>query len=140
MKNPIVSIITAGIVILVVSVGLLYASIYMFSSIMEQYYSDIFRSSSFATDVLFYVHPFVLSAALYWFWDHSKSQMKGSMLTQALQGAIVYGTVALVPVLLLTFSAINVSALMVITWVVYGVVQAFCGLLVIAKNHPVAQQ
>lgn len=136
MKNPFVSIILAGIVILVVSLGMLYASVYVFSSVTDEYYNQVFRSNSYGTDMLFYIHPFVLAGALYWFWDHSKTQMKGSLLAQAVMAALVYGVVALVPVLLLTFSAINVSATMVFTWLGYGVVQAFCGLLVIAKNHP----
>lgn len=59
--------------------------------------------------------PFVLSIALSWFWERSKALFEGSGLTRAAKVAFMYGLVALLPVLWLTFSAINISAMMVIT-------------------------
>jgi hypothetical protein len=135
MKN-ITSILIAGALVLIISIGLLYGFIASFPALMEEYYNPVFRSSSFSTDLLFYVHPFILSAAMYWFWEISKEIFTGSTFMRAYKVAFSYGLVAIVPVLWLTFSAINVSPLMVFTWVAYGVIQAFVACLVFAKRNP----
>ncbi len=136
MKKATTSILAAGFLVLVVSVALLYAVIYFFPSLMNEYYNPVFRSSSFSTDWLFYVHPFVLSWALSWFWDRYKGIFTGSVIVRAIEVALVYGVVAMVPVLWLTFSAIDISGYMVITWLAYGVVQAFVAGLVFARMNP----
>ena len=124
MKKDIVPILLAGLAVLVASLIMLYSSITLFPKIMEEYYNDVFRSSSFETDWLFYAHPFVLSIALRWFWDRYKERTSGSAFKKAIEMGLVYGVVAMIPVLWLTFSAINISMVMVITWLVYGIIQA----------------
>jgi len=121
------TILLAGVIVLIVSVGILYGLISFFPQVIEEYYSPVFRSNSFNTDWLFYVHPFVLSAALYWFWNRSTA---GSGIVKALKVSLTYGMVAMTPVLLLTFSAIDISVFMVITWLVYGMAQAALACLV----------
>lgn len=133
MKKDIVPILLAGIAVLVASLIMLYASILLFPSIMEEYYNEVFRSSSFETDWLFYVHPFVLSIALKWFWERYKQLFKGAVLMRALEVGLVYGIVAMIPVLWLTFSAINISFVMVLTWLAYGIMQAIVAGIVFAK-------
>jgi hypothetical protein len=56
MKN-FVTILLAGATVLIVSVGLLYGLISFFPVLIEEYYSPVFRSNSFNTDWLFYLHP-----------------------------------------------------------------------------------
>lgn len=135
MKN-LITILLAGVLVLIASVGLLYGFIYLFPALMEEYYNPVFRSNSFQTDLLFYVHPFILSAAMFWFWEISKEIFSGSMMARAYKVAVSYGLVAIIPVLSLTFSAINISALMVFTWVAYGVIQSFVACLVFANRNP----
>jgi len=135
MKN-ITTILLAGALVLIVSIGLLYGSITFFPSLMEEYYNSVFRSNSFTTDLLFYVHPFILSAAMFWFWEITKELFTGSLLVRAYKVGVSYGLIAMVPVLWLTFSAIDVSPLMVFTWVAYGVLQAFIACMVFAKRNP----
>jgi len=134
MKKDILPVLLAGVAVLVASLVLLYGSISLFPKIMEEYYNDVFRSSSFETDWLFYAHPFVLSAALKWFWERYKELVKGSALLRALKVGLVYGIVAMLPVLWLTFSAINISVVMVLTWLMYGIIQATVAGMVFAKT------
>lgn len=133
MKKDIFPVLLAGVAVLVTSLVLLYGSILLFPRVMEEYYNDVFRASSFETDWLFYAHPFVLSAALKWFWERYKQLFKGSFFTRALEVGLVYGVVAMLPVLWLTFSAIDISVVMVLTWLVYGVIQATVAGIVYAK-------
>ncbi|MBL7856968.1 MAG: hypothetical protein JNM57_04710 [Cyclobacteriaceae bacterium] len=136
MKNNLPSILLAGIAILTTSFATLYISIFLFPGMMEEYYNAVFRSASFETDWLFYVHPFVLAAALKWLWDRSKESLSGNTVVRALKIGAVYTLVATVPVLWLTFSAVNISLIMVVTWIVYGFLQAFVGGLIFAARHP----
>lgn len=136
MKKDITSILIAGLLVLATSLSILYIAIFFFPSMMEEYYNAVFRSSSFETDWLFYVHPFLLSASLKWFWDRSKSLFSGPLLLRAAEAALTYGMVAMLPVLWLTFSAIDISFIMVFTWLVYGVIQAFIAGIVFARMNP----
>lgn len=133
MKKNITAILLAGFLVLIASMGMLYIAIFFFPNLMEEYYNVVFRASSFETDWLFYAHPFVLSAALKWFWERYKDLFTGSAWLRALEVAIVYGVVAMLPVLWLTFSAIDISFFMISTWLVYGIIQAFIAATVFAK-------
>jgi hypothetical protein len=133
MKKNILPILLAGTAVLLASLGILYSAIQFFPIIMEEYYNDVFRASSFETDWLFYAHPFVLSAALKWFWERYKEVFKGGDLLRAIEVGLVYGVVAMLPVLWLTFSAINISLVMVITWLFYGITQATIAGFVFSK-------
>lgn len=135
MKKDITSIFTAGIFVLLVSISLMYIAIFFFPFLMEEYYTTVFRSSSFETDWLFYFQPFVLSAALHWFWKRYKTMVTGSMLNKAAEVALAYGIIAMLPVLWLTFSAIDISLFMVLTWLVFGITQAFIAGIVFALRN-----
>jgi hypothetical protein len=135
MKKVILSVIISGLVLLMLSAVMFYVSAYFFPSVTQEYLSAVFRTSG-KTDWLYYAHPFVLSIALKWFWERYKGIFKGSFIVRALEVALVYGIVALVPVLWLTFSAIDVSLQMALTWLLYGLIQAFAAGIVFAKLNP----
>lgn len=132
MKKIILSVIIAGIILLLLSLVMFYLSVYLFPSVTQEYLSTVFRTSG-SKNWLYYAHPFVLSIALKWFWERYKDIFKGSIMLRALEVALVYGIVALVPVLWLTFSAIDVSLEMALTWLLYGLIQAFAAGIVFAK-------
>jgi hypothetical protein len=136
MKKALFPILIASLLVLLVSLSILYGMIYLFPSVMDEYYNPVFRSSSFETDWLFYAHPFILSISLYWFWDRFKTFFNGSSAWRAFEVALAYAIIAMLPVLWLTFSAINISFIMVATWLIYGIVQAFVAGLVFAKMNP----
>jgi hypothetical protein len=136
MKKAFLNVFMAGTLVLLISLTLLYGFIYFFPNIMDEYYSPVFRSSSFATDILFYVHPYVLSISLFWFWDRFKISIEGSLWRRAIHISLTYCIVAMLPVLWLTFSAIDISLLMVLTWIAYGTLQAFVAGLVFSKLNP----
>lgn len=135
MSRSLISILMAGLLVLAASMLMMYAAAFALPSLSEEYYSTVFRSSTFEAQWLVYVHPFVLSAALLWFWRHLKDQLNGGRVGQAVEFGARYGVVAMLPVLLLTFSAIDISFLMVITWLFYGMVQAMVAGLVFAGRH-----
>ena len=135
MKKVIASVIISSIVLLVLSLVMFYVSAYIFPSVTQEYLSSVFRTSG-TSDWLYYAHPVVLSIALKWFWERYKDIFKGSLILRAAEVAMVYCIVAMVPVLWLTFSAIDVSLPMVLTWLLYGLIQAFVAGIVYAKINP----
>jgi len=136
MKKVIIAGVTTGFVLLALSLGLLYVLIMFLPDLAEEYFSPVFRWSDARTDWLFYTHPFVLSFALKWFWERYKGIFEGSNVLKAFEVALVYGIVAMLPVLWLTFSAIDISLFMVLTWLLYGILQAFIAGLIFSKMNP----
>jgi hypothetical protein len=135
MKKALIAGFVAGLVLLAFSYGMIYASIYLFPKLVEEYFSPVFRTSG-QTDWMYYAHPFILSYALKWFWERYKGLFKGNFIVRAIEVALVYGVVSMIPVLWLTFSAIDVSFQMTATWFIYGLLQAFVAGLIFAKLNP----
>lgn len=98
MKKALIASLIAGVVLLILSLRLSYLAINTMPKLMEEYFSPVFRSSG-NIDWMFYVHPFILSIALKWFWERYKDEFKGPLLLRAIEVALVYGIVAMVPVL-----------------------------------------
>ena len=135
MSKVLISWFTAGVLMLVLGIGMVYAGIYFFPKIADEYFSPVFRKAG-ETDWTFYIHPFILSFGLKWFWEKYKGIFKGNVVMRAIEVALVYGIVALLPILWLTFSAIDVSLKMVVTWFIYGVVESFAAGVIFAKMNP----
>jgi hypothetical protein len=135
MKKALSTSFIAGIVLFIFSYAMIYLSIRLFPNLAEEYYGPAFRISG-NKDWMFYVHPFVLSFGLKWFWERYKGLFDGNLVLRALEVALVYGLVAMIPVLWLTFSAIQVSLAMAITWLLYGIAQAFIAGLIFARFNP----
>lgn len=131
----VLAVLLSGVVLLLLSGAMFFVSARFFPAVTQEYLGSVFRTAG-KTDWMYYVHPFIVSIALKWFWERYKAILPGSLLLRALEVALVYGVVALVPVLWLTFSAIDVSLPMVITWLAYGLIQAFAAGVIFAKLNP----
>jgi hypothetical protein len=136
MKKILIAGFTAGVVLLLISLGLMFLVIKIFPTLAEEYFSPVFRWSSVETDWMFFVHPFILSFSLKWFWERYKDIFQGSVMLRAFEVALVYGIVAMVPVLWLTYSSIDISIGMVLTWLGYGIIQAFIAGLIFSWLNP----
>ncbi len=135
MKKIILSGLTAGIVLLILSILGLYATIWFFPQLATQYYDPTFDTQS-ARYMLYYAHPFVIALALAWFWARFKSVLTGSFLTRGIEFGIIYTLIAILPVMWLIYSALNVSLQMVGTWLVFGLLQGVISGLVFEKMNP----
>lgn len=135
MKNVLVPGLIAGVVLLAISFAMLYGGIRMFPGLADEYYNPVFASES-NRNFLFFIHPFVLGLALAWFWERFKGQFAGGQLIRGIELGFVYTIVATLPAMWITFSAINISLTMVLTWLLYGFIQATVAGLVFAKMNP----
>lgn len=135
MKKIVLPGLGAGVVLLALSYGVLYVTINFFPKLVEEYYNPVFWPGS-ERALLFFAHPFILSLALSWFWERFKDSFKGTMLIRGLELGIVYGLVATLPSMWITFSAISVSLTMVLSWFLYGILQATIAGIIFARLNP----
>ncbi|MCB0523774.1 MAG: hypothetical protein R3A50_04020 [Saprospiraceae bacterium] len=135
MKKFLIKGMVAGVVLLVLSYAALYATVALFPSIAEQYYDPIFSFEGDKT-ILYFVHPFILSFALAWFWKRFKSLFHGPFWLRGLEMGLVYGLIATIPSMWITFSSLAISLSIVLTWLAYGVFQAIVVGMIFAKISP----
>lgn len=135
MKKIALSGLVAGIILFIISYGGLYLSVRFFPSLFIEYNSPLFNSDG-SRDILFYLHPFVISFALSWFWDRFKGLFKGYFLLRGIEFGLVYAMVALLPVMWITFSSLDITFTIVFSWFAYGLMQAIFAGLIFAKRNP----
>lgn len=135
MKKIVGSGLIAGVVLFVISYGGLYLAIRFFPQLFLDYNNPLFNSDG-SRDVMFYLHAFIISLALAWFWERFKGLFKGGFVLRGLEFGFVYAVVALLPVMWITFSAMDITISMVGSWFLYGFVQAVVAGIVLAKINP----
>ena len=135
MKKVLKTGLIAGIILFIVSYGGLFLTIRYVPELFVMYNNPLFNSDG-SRDVLFYMHAFIISFALSWFWERFKSLFHGHFLLRGLEFGSVYALVALLPVMWITFSSLDITILMVVCWFIYGLFQAVVAGLVFAKINP----
>ena len=135
MKKVLTTGLIAGIVLFIISYGGLFLSIRFFPELFVMYNNPLFNSDG-SKDVLFYLHAFIISFALSWFWERFKGLFHGPFILRGLEFGLVYAIVALLPVMWITFSSIDITFIMVASWFLYGLVQAVLAGILFAKINP----
>ncbi|MBK9253892.1 MAG: hypothetical protein IPM42_00240 [Saprospiraceae bacterium] len=135
MKQFIKISLIAGVIIFCCSYGALYFGIIFFPDIFVNYISPVFNSDG-TRDLFFYMHPFVLSFALAAFWVRFKTMFTGGIFVRGVKFGVLYAGVALIPVMWITYSAVDVQLSMVFSWLLYGLFQACIAGVVFAKLYP----
>jgi hypothetical protein len=135
MKKIILSGLIAGVALFVLSYGGLYLTVKFFPGLFVSYNNPLFNSDG-SRDMLFYMHAFIISFALSWFWDRFKSMFKGVLVLRGLEFGFVYAIVALLPVMWITFSSLDITVATVVSWFIYGLFQAIIAGLIFAKINP----
>ncbi|WP_285058712.1 hypothetical protein [Pedobacter ginsengisoli] len=135
MKKVIFPGLIAGTILFIICYGGLYMAVRLFPGLFIEYNNPLFNSDG-NRDLLFYLHAFIISLALSWFWERFKSLFHGSFLLRGLEFGFVYAIVALLPVMWITFSALDITVLMVLSWFSYGLMQAIVAGIIFAKINP----
>ena len=135
MKKIITSGLIAGVALLALSYIIMLTVIQFFPALTDEYFSPVFNSSG-DRDLMYYFHPFVLSLALSWVWDRFKGIIKGNFIMRGIEFGLIYGVVATIPSMWITFSAIDISLQMIGTWLLYGFVQAVVAGFIFEKTNP----
>lgn len=135
MKKVILPGVIAGFVLLAFSYLALFLLVKFLPSLAEQYYNPVFSQEGDKT-IMYFLHPFVLSFALAWFWERFKGQFEGSWVLRGLELGVVYAIVASLPAMWITFSSLALSFQLVGSWFAYSIIQAAIVGLIYAKMNP----
>lgn len=135
MKLITIKMLVAGIILLVISYLALFLMVNLVPSLAEQYYDPMFSFEG-SKSWLFFIHPFIISFALAWFWKRFKELFHGSRWWRGTEVGLFYGLIAVVPSMWMIYSALNISLPMVITWAIYGVLQAVIAGIISAHINP----
>jgi hypothetical protein len=135
MKKILIPGILTGIFLLISSFIALFLTIKLFPSLAWEYFGPTFNTDG-SRDILFYIHPFLLGLALAWFWNRVKEIFTGNSIAKALEFSLIYAAIATIPTMWITFSAINISLEMVLTWILYGLFQALVAGSILSRLNP----
>jgi hypothetical protein len=135
MKRIILSGLIAGALLFILCYGGLYLGIRLFPALFMDYNNPLFNSDG-NRDVFFYMHAFIISFALSWFWDRFKGLFHGHFILRGLEFGFVYAMVSLLPVMWITFSSLDITFFMVLSWFLYGFFQAVVAGTLFAKLNP----
>jgi hypothetical protein len=135
MKKIVISGLVAGCILFVISYGGLFLGIRFFPGLFVEYNNPLFNSDG-SRDVLFYMHAFIISLSLSWFWDRFKSMLKGPAIIRGLEFGFIYSMVALLPVMWISFSSLDITVLTVASWFLYGLAQSIIAGLVFTRVNP----
>jgi hypothetical protein len=124
-----------GISLFVISYGGLFLAIRFVPELFVVYNNPLFNSDG-SRDVLFYLHAFIISFALSWFWERFKPLFSGPFLLRGIEFGFVYAIVALLPVMWITFSSLDITIVIVLSWFIYGFLQALIAGVMFAKINP----
>lgn len=132
MKKIFFSGLIAGLVLLMISVAGLYLLLWILPDMAMEYFGQAFISEM-PRNILYYVHPFVIGTGLSWLWSRLQKTLKGPALVKSLKFGLSYMAIATLPCMLLIYSAINVSLRVILTWLVFGFIEAVIAALIFNK-------
>ncbi len=135
MKKIITAGLVVGAIFLILSVAGLYFASYLFPNISMQYFDPAFDAESNRV-IFYYLHPFIISLALSWFWSRFKGALTGSFITKGIEFGLIYVIVATFPMMWLIYSSMSVSLAIVSTWFVLALIQAVVAGLIFEKMNP----
>ncbi len=124
-----------GISLFIISYGGLFLAIRFVPELFVVYNNPLFNSDG-SRDILFYLHAFIISFALSWFWERFKTLFSGPFLLRGVEFGFVYAIVALLPVMWITFSSLDITIVIVLSWFIYGFLQALVAGVMFAKINP----
>ncbi|MFY7879168.1 MAG: hypothetical protein ACOVP6_03805 [Lacibacter sp.] len=131
-------ILTSGLVAALLLLAFAYLSLMLMPILLpylaEEYYKPVFVNDE-TRNLLYFVHPVVLAFALAWFWNRFKDLFVGNLFFRGLEFGFVYAIIATIPIMVLIFSAIDVSLAVIGSWVLYGFLQGTIAGLIFARLH-----
>ena len=127
----------AGIALSIISYGGLFlaVNISFFTPFFVEYLSGVFVSDQ-SRDLFFYSHSMIIRFALSFFWDRFKAVFNGHFIIRGIEFGLVYSLTGLLPILWMTYSQIDVSATMVLSWLLFGLFQSSIAGIIFAKMNP----
>ena len=133
MKKILIPGLVAGVAMLIAGMIVSQLINLAFPALMEEYKAALFRPWEDPLMSLYFAHPFVVGLALAFVWDKVKGLLSGGPLKRATNFALAYFIVATIPGMLISYSSFPLSILMILSWTLSSLIQAWTAGLVLAK-------
>lgn len=125
----------AGIAMLLVMVIVSYGFMFLFPQVSEEYSTELFREWSEPLSYLFYLHPIILGLIMSWVWGLVSITMKGNEITKAVNFTLVFFLIAQIPGMFISYTTMNISLLMLMSWMLPNFTQIFAGSLILSHMN-----
>jgi len=124
----------ASVVILVVGMALNMLLGVVFPNLAAEYQNPaLFRPWTDPLMMLFFAYPFITGFVLAYLWSVLGKWLTGSPTSKAWQFAKLYFVVATIPGMFISWTSFQVSPLMIASWTIVGLVEAFAAGFVFTK-------
>ena len=133
MRKVLIPGLAAGVAMLLVGMIISWLINLALPDLMMEYKTTLFRPWEDPLMSLYFAHPFVLGLALAFVWDKVKGFLQGGPMKRATNFALAYFIVATIPGMLISYSSFPLSILMILSWTISSLVQAWTAGLVLAK-------
>jgi hypothetical protein len=136
MKKIVIPALVAAVATFIVSMIIGMAFNKLVPSLMDEYKNtNIFRPWEDPLMMLYYAYPLLIGFIMAWIWDKTKTLFTGSTGSIIWNFALIYWIVATLPGMLMTISSFQISAIMVLSWTIGNLGQAYIGALVVVKMN-----
>lgn len=125
----------AGLVMLVAMIIVSYGFSMVFPQIQQEYSTQMYRSAEDPLMLVFLLYPFVLGLIMSWIWDKTSLIMKGDNLTKVVNFTLAYFVITQIPGMFVTYTSMNVTLLMIMSWMFSNVIQVLFGSYLISKMN-----
>jgi len=124
----------AGLVMLILAVGLSFLSNLVLPGLMAEYgNTELYRAWDDPLMSIYFAYPFVMGLVLAWFWNRVKDTFTGKgAWSRGIHYGLAYWIIASIPGMVITYSSFQVSLPMVLSWTIMGLIQILAGALVCA--------
>lgn len=135
IRRVLISGFVAGVVLSFLSYLSLYLAIRFIPFVFVDYINPLFISDG-SRDIMFYLHAMIISMALAYLWEKLKTLFSGNFFQRGLKFGLLYGLTALIPIMWITYSTMEITLVMVASWVIYGIFQSVIAGIIFAKMNP----
>lgn len=124
-----------GFVNLIVGLVFNAAAGFLIPSLAAEYKSGLFRPWTDPLMMAFFLYPFIVGIVLAYYWGKLGKIAEGKTVAEkAWNFALFYFVVTTIPGMFITYTSFNVSALMVISWTLMGLIEAYVAGYLLARR------
>ena len=117
-----------------IALGFLFNVI--FPSVKTEYENQsLYRPWEDPLMYLYFLQPFILTAALIWGWNKVKGLFNGTIVQNSFNFSLIYFFVAIVPGMIMTVSSFKVSLLAIVTWTISAFFQVYFPSLIFIRAN-----
>lgn len=123
-----------GIATFVIGIGMSFLLSPLIPSLALEYQNPaLFRPWTDPLMTLFFAYPFIFGLVSAYLWSMVGKSFKGSNSSKAFQFAKIYFLIVTIPGMFMSYTSFQVSFLMVLSWTVTGLVEAYVAGYILAR-------